>query len=276
MNFLYHGKHVDQTTKSKREWLSLFDLVIVGSCKPAFLVDPKRSLFRVDPATGTLTNTDGVFEIDALGPGGARKFLDAGKIFQGGQWEQLQAMLETTAGDEILYVGDHLFSDVLRSKRTLGWRTALIVPELVDEVVTYAENFEEQDAINRLRTLREEINVHKEALRRKLRKAEESERGKIARALTDAEHDYSAVKVTVAALADKNHSKYHSVWGQLFRAGYQDSRFAFYVQNYACLYTSKATNMAAATEFRSFHPVGERLPHDQLLDSGAVYEIDDV
>lgn len=32
---------------------------------------------------GSLKNTDGVFEIDALGPDGATKFLEQGKIFQG-------------------------------------------------------------------------------------------------------------------------------------------------------------------------------------------------
>jgi hypothetical protein len=33
-----------------------------------------------------------------------------------------------------MYVGDHMFSDVIRGKRSLGWRTALVVPELAHEV----------------------------------------------------------------------------------------------------------------------------------------------
>ena len=36
--------------------------------------------------------------------------------------------------ERVLYVGDHMYSDILRSKRTLGWRTLLIVPELTDDV----------------------------------------------------------------------------------------------------------------------------------------------
>ena len=32
---------------------------------------------------GSLQNTDGVFDIEALGPNGATKFLEQGKIFQG-------------------------------------------------------------------------------------------------------------------------------------------------------------------------------------------------
>ena len=38
---------------------------------------------------GSLKNTDGVFEIDALGPDGATKFLEQGKIFQGGEYSCL-------------------------------------------------------------------------------------------------------------------------------------------------------------------------------------------
>ena len=37
----------------------------------------------------------------------------------------------------ILYVGDHVYADVLRSKRTLGWRTCLIIPELTNEIETH-------------------------------------------------------------------------------------------------------------------------------------------
>jgi 5'-nucleotidase len=122
MNYLYHGKRISDEEQKKNEWIELFDLVIVGSCKPAYMLDPYLNLFRVRPEDGSLRNTDGVYEIEALGENGAAKFLQQGKCFQGGNWLHLQAMLEIKAGEEILYVGDHLYSDVLRSKRTLGWR----------------------------------------------------------------------------------------------------------------------------------------------------------
>lgn len=37
-------------------------------------------------------------------------------------------------GDEILYVGDHIYTDVSVSKVHLRWRTALICRELEEEV----------------------------------------------------------------------------------------------------------------------------------------------
>ena len=39
-------------------------------------------------------------------------------------------MLGVSSGNQILYVGDHIYGDVMRSKKTLGWRTMLVVPEL--------------------------------------------------------------------------------------------------------------------------------------------------
>jgi hypothetical protein len=34
------------------EWLDLFDLVIVGACKPAFLENDRLPIFRVHPEDG--------------------------------------------------------------------------------------------------------------------------------------------------------------------------------------------------------------------------------
>ncbi len=82
MNYLYHEKKVDRELEKKNEWLELFDLVVVGSCKPAYLTDPYLNLFRVVPEDGSLRNTDGLFEIESLGEDGAAKFLAQGKTFQ--------------------------------------------------------------------------------------------------------------------------------------------------------------------------------------------------
>ena len=38
------------------------------------------------------------------------------------------------------------------------------------------------------------------------------------------------------------HEAFHPVWGQLFKAGHQNSRWAQQVEDYACLYTSHVSN----------------------------------
>lgn len=263
MNYLYHQANVDDELKKKNEWLDLFDLVIVGSCKPAFLIDPYLNLFRVDPKDGSLLNTDGLFEIEALGPNGAQLFLEKGKVFQGGNWQHLTAMLEIQAGEEICYVGDHLYSDVLRSKRTLGWRSVFIIPELEEEMCTFREQLPVLKEINQLRKLRDELSTY----RNQLILSSEKDDSVVAEKLECIEEDCSKIKDTLAVIAQKYHSAYHPIWGMMFRAGYQDSRLAYFVENYACLYTAKATNLGLTSFNHSYRTSGEMLQHDKLLSN---------
>jgi len=246
---------------------------IVGSCKPAYMLDPYLNLFRVNPQDGSLRNTDGCFEIESLGPDGATKFLEMGKTFQGGNWLHLHAMLEIDAGEEILYVGDHLYADVLRSKRTLGWRSCFIMPELEDEMRDFSASKGLSKNISELRRLLEELSVYYEDVLL----TQDSSDAKVQQTLEEVEHDMAAIKETLKQLTAEWHQIFHPVWGAMFNAGYQDSRFAFYVNNYACLYTSKATNLGLVSTAKSFRTSMEILSHDRLLtdseyvDSGSRY-----
>lgn len=53
-------------------------------------------------------------------------------------------------GKDILYVGDHIFGDILKSKKRQGWKTFLVVPELVKELHVWAEKASECELINRI------------------------------------------------------------------------------------------------------------------------------
>jgi len=75
----------------------------------SFLVDPYFNLFRVIHKDGSLLNTDGLFEIEAMGENGAQLFLKVGKILQGGNWKHLTALLKAEAGEQMLYVGETIF-----------------------------------------------------------------------------------------------------------------------------------------------------------------------
>ncbi len=255
-----HGKKVDEELQKKNEWLELFDLVIAGSCKPAFLIDPYLQLFRVNMQDGSLKNTDGVYEMNAL-PNGAADFLKEGKVFQGGNWQHLHKMMGVRSGDEVLYVGDHLYSDVLRSKRTLGWRSMFIMPELEDEMKVFSQTVPLRKKIEYLRRLREELS----------RKAEETrfssdlEDPSVQQLLNEMEEDEAAIKATLSPLVDQWHRSFHPLWGAMFNAGYQDSRFSFFVQNYSCLYTSRASNLGLVSTKKSFRTVMESVPNDRLV-----------
>ena len=40
---------------------------------------------------------------------------------------------------EVLYVGDHIFGDILKSKKVRGWRTFLVIPELSQELMVWTD-----------------------------------------------------------------------------------------------------------------------------------------
>lgn len=42
-------------------------------------------------------------------------------------------------GKEILYVGDHIFGDILKSKKRQGWKTFLVIPELTKELQVWED-----------------------------------------------------------------------------------------------------------------------------------------
>lgn len=51
-------------------------------------------------------------------------------------------------GKDILYVGDHIFGDILKSKKRQGWKTFLIVPELTKELQVWEERKGEKERRN--------------------------------------------------------------------------------------------------------------------------------
>ena len=84
--FLQPGEH----------WQDIFEYVITLSNKPRFFYD-KLHFLSVNPSTGTMTNLQG-----GIKPG----------VYQGGNAKQFTDELALT-GDEILYIGDHIYGDIL-------------------------------------------------------------------------------------------------------------------------------------------------------------------
>lgn len=219
------------------EWIELFDIIITGSCKPAFMLNRRLPIYRCEPVSGKLSITEGIYGSET-----AQSYLQRGKCFHGGNYSNLHELLRISSGTEILYVGDHIFSDVLRSKRTLGWRTMLIIPELEEEVnVMYASETV---------ALQGRIRDASAALRQMVR--------------GDAQA-VDAAKTELAELIEAYHQRFHTVWGQLFKTGLMNSRFATQVENYACLYTSRVSNMAVSGRDVEWTPIGDVMPHDRLM-----------
>lgn len=62
--------------------------------------------------------------------------VSSGGLYCGGSALMVEMALGVH-GDETLYVGDHIYTDVSLSKLHLRWRTALIIRELEKEVLAF-------------------------------------------------------------------------------------------------------------------------------------------
>jgi len=269
------GKPVGQQQQLQQQqqqqplrWEDLFDVIIVGANKPSFLSDEFLSLFQVEPSTGALRNVEDkdalqALEMAAASAGATGGGGHLGKIFQGGHWQDLHKMLDVSAGERILYVGDHMYADILRSKRTLGWRTCLIIPELEGEILTSMHEGEAAQEILRMRRLQYDLDEYMDLLRQRIGLGVDAHEQ-----LREAELKSESLKKQVRALGDAFNAKFNLHWGQLFKAGYQESRFAKQVTDYACLYTSRASNLGLVNPNRPFRPVFGSSPHDlAMLDA---------
>jgi len=277
MSFLYNAAGAG---RDGRDWKEMFDVIICGSCKPGFLIDKRLSLYRVDAESNQLSNTEGIIYETA------EQYLAGGKVFQGGNWTHLHQLLNVKTGSQILYVGDHMYSDILRSKRQLGWRTMLVIPELAHEINVLASKTEQLARIDGLRQQQDELDDAFESLSSELDRrdfletlavangsnghgsvAAEDEvndgawkRDKAVAELERLRSELTSVKAVITKETEAYHEAFHPVWGQLFKTGLQNSTFAKQVESYACLYTASASNLSQPNRYWRCWP--DHLPHD--------------
>lgn len=240
--------------RNNLDWKSLFDVIIVGACKPAFLTEHHLSLFKVDKESGLLRNIEDKQSITPI------TFAIDGNVYQGGNWADLHRILDVNTGKQILYVGDHMFSDILHSKRTLGWRTCLIVPELERELRVARQEIDLSQRYIASRFTQHYLDEELDSLYRRQRLGEN-----VTALLDEALVKTCLQKDEVKGLSDEYNSKFNQRWGQLFKAGHIDSRFSKQITDYACLYTSKATNLGLVSPNRPFRPIIDNMPHDHYI-----------
>lgn len=249
----------DRFLPGEMTWRDLFELVIVSARKPAFF-RPRQPLFRVEDE-----------ERGLLEP--CYHFTE-GAVHQGGDAAGVEEFLQLS-GDEILYVGDHIFTDVNISKSLHRWRTALVVRELEGEIAAMRA-FEPTQAVlsERMRS-KAALEAELAAMRLAQLRAEcgepipptdppqtpddivEQLRTRIA-----------ALDAEIAPLAQEAATLFHPEWGLLLRAGNDKSHLARQLERHADIYMSRVSNLLYATPFAFLRSPRGFLPHDESLRHG--------
>lgn len=172
-------------------------------------------------------------------------------------------------GSEVLYVGDHIYGDILRSKKSLGWRTMLVVPELESELAVAQQTRETQQELSLLRAARADLDDQIQRLQWAFRNGEVpgGSAAQNTQMLGDLQANREALKKQHKALLKAHHERFHPVWGRLLKTGYQNSRYAHQIDRFACLYTSHVSSMAFYSPEKSYGGRVDFLAHEDLLSA---------
>jgi 5'-nucleotidase len=247
--------------RNYRDWRSYFDLVITAATKPAFFAGdgPLMRVASPDDPPEAWTPHQGATSRE--------------HTYAGGSIVALQELLGCSP-DRVLYVGDHIYGDVLRATKSSAWRTMLILQEMDVELQA---NDELEHSIARLDGLLEirdqlldDLREHQAQVRSLSRRKEaeglapafEAERVRHRRAvdrlrqrLKAIEHEYDQLEAGVS-------HRFHPFWGSLFKAGPETSAFGNQVENYANLYTARVSNLCRYSPAHYFHSPRDRMPHE--------------
>ena len=256
MSYLLDGER-----KAYPSWRNYFDAIIVGAAKPAFFTE-KRPFVQIDPATGQVCDTK-------------VRTLVRDRVYQGGNIFDFENMTNVR-GDRVLYVGDHIYGDMIRLKKVHTWRTAMVVQEL-DMENRVSDRLHEQ--INdlelldrRRRNLESEIDYQVTMLKQLQRIIEDSDptlRPELEEVKRQAKQTLDSLRARARTIEDEVDAletsidrAYNSNWGPIFREGHETSRFGSQVNEYADLYTSRVSNFLSYSPLRYFRAPRHQMPHE--------------
>jgi hypothetical protein len=245
---------IDRLLPSGMTFRDLFDLVIVGARKPHFFETPAPAFRVVDDEADYL--------VPHVGP------LVERNAYFGGHASMVEKCLGLR-GEEILYVGDHVYADVHVSKSVLRWRTALVTRELENEL-SALEAFKPKQALLTAMMAEKEVLEHQFSCARIELQRKESNYGpngehkprELRQRMQSIRAELVALDTRIGELAREAAELGNRRWGLLMRAGNDKSRLAYQMERYADIYTSRVSNFLLHTPFVYLRSPRVSLPHD--------------
>uniref|UniRef100_A0A671PI15 Cytosolic purine 5'-nucleotidase n=1 Tax=Sinocyclocheilus anshuiensis TaxID=1608454 RepID=A0A671PI15_9TELE len=223
MTYLFDFPHGPKAGTPHRPWQSYFDVIVVDARKPVFFGEG-TVLRQVDTSTGRLKI--GTY----TGP------LQHGIVYSGGSSDIVCDLLGAK-GKDILYIGDHIFGDILKSKKRQGWRTFLVIPELAQELHVWTDKSSES-VTGLLQHLDSSSNERPDisSLQRRIKKVT---------------HDMDMC---------------YGMMGSLFRSGSRQTLFASQVMRYADLYAASFINLLYYPFSYLFRAAHVLMPHESTVE----------
>jgi 5'-nucleotidase len=251
-------------------WRDYFDVIVVDARKPTFFTQT-APLVALDPSGQPLSTP--------------RVGVNRGDVFSGGNAQALEELLGMR-GDRLLYVGDHIYGDMYKAKRSSVWRTAMVIQELEEELERHARVETKLQRLEVLERRRNRIDGevrYQQMLLGKLydlvasdpqvltlrgtfdldtaRREAETELKQI---LAELQAAHRQTDADIDRLEHDIEHAFNPFWGPLFKAGAENSRFGEQVEDFVCLYTSRVSNFLSYSPFQYFRSPREHLPHERV------------
>lgn len=250
-------------------WQDYFEIIMVGAKKPRFF-SGNTPFYEVNTEDSSTTEMKTPY------------FLPD-KIYEAGNYTKFEELIDAK-GNEVLYIGDHIYGDILRSDKDSNWRTVLVVQELEDELSKTQELYKKNQYLKQLtderdklyyelHVFRSQLNSLYELLENPQHDFSEAETGSINGTIDDINLEVSSgqrrIKKYVKEinnLEKEIDQEFHTLWGPLFHERSEISRFGDQVRAYSHLYTSRVSNFFFYPTERYFKSLRDIMPHDRWLN----------
>ncbi|XP_014239344.1 5'-nucleotidase domain-containing protein 3 isoform X2 [Cimex lectularius] len=210
-------------------WEEFFDLIIVQARKPLFFSDDTCPLRIYDKTV----NTHYWNKVSKI---------EKGVIYYEGSLRQMQELTEWK-GSEVLYFGDHPYSDLADVTLEHGWRTGAIIQELMHEIKTLnKEDFKKN--CNWLQMLTQLIEEHQDS--------DDPEAGQI---LGSWMQERDKIRQDIKKV-------FNEQFGSVFRTYHNPTYFSRRLFRFADIYTSSVTNLLQHSVKHVFYPRRGVMPHE--------------
>ncbi len=229
--------------KKHNHWLDLFEVVIANAEKPRFFYE-KKDFTKYDIKTKTRTPMKGRIESHCLYEGGSATIFT----------EQMNV-----DPDQVLYIGDHIYSDIVRIKKDSGWRTALVIEELSSEIEKYKKFSSTQRKIDKL--MKEKIPFEvkiDEFISEDIESKTKNNKKKIEQLLLKIKD----IDNSIQPLIKEGFIVFNPYWGEIFRIGAEETFFTHQIERFACVYTSKLKEFLKQSPRTYFRSVKRFMPHE--------------
>ena len=233
-------------------WRHYFEVVICSAKKPRWFQDG-----------APLAERDG----DVLKP--VRGQLERGRAYEGGNLEEFERLVGVS-GSSVLYVGDHIYGDILRSKKESSWSTAMIIQELDAEVLAHEASHTD---LARMRLLEEDLEKLEDELRfyqarfKELSRAPagngaEAERIRAKRAVERVRAQLRSSVAELGVRAERVSARFHPYFGSLLKEQNEMSSFGLQVELYADIYMRRVSCLKSYSPQQYFRSPYDLMPHE--------------